>query len=134
MGVHPLRSPVRRSLCRGMFALLTGLFATACQADNVTCASVPELGIQLHVQDAATTASLDAVVTVTVSRLTAPFDSITGDPRTAVIVTSDRPGRYHVRVTAPGYVQSERDVDAPATTRQCASVEPQFVTIKLVHQ
>lgn len=123
----------RRARLRGWIGCVV-LLASACQSESVTCARAPDLGVQVHVQDATTAASLDALVTVTVSRLSAPFDSLSGDPRTAVILTSSRPGRYHVRVTAPGYVESARDVEVPTSTRRCASVEPQFVVIALVRE
>lgn len=102
-----------------------------CESDSPTCALVPVLGIQVHVTDAATQASLDDAARVTVSRLTAPFDSATGVPRIAVIITSSRPGSYRVRVEVPGYTSSSQVVNVPTSTRQCASVEPQNIVVAL---
>ncbi len=123
------RSLGKRGLC--LLSVAAACTAAACRSDAVTCAGVPELGIQVQVRDASTQASLDESARVTVSRLTAPFDSMSGTPRIAVIITSSSPGTYRVRVEVPGYVTSSQVVNVPTSTRQCAYVEPQNIVVAL---
>jgi hypothetical protein len=108
------------------------LVAAACEGGpSETCVGTAVTGIVVHVRDAVSLRNLDTLATVTISRAAAPFDSLTGQPWVASLVTNDKPGEYKVRVDVPGYASATRNVTVPAATTFCSTVISQSVSVDL---
>lgn len=102
-----------------------------CQSEVITCAHTPEFGIQLNVNDASSLQNLNGIATVTVTRVNAPQDSLTGYWGDVVRITQDSPGNYRLRVEAVGYVTATREVKVPRSSRTCSTVVTQTVVVAL---
>ena len=106
----------------------------ACNLAPDDCSGVGRDGLVLVVADSTTGTNLNALATVTVSQLTAPFETRTGPiagPPSPLDLAS-RPGPYRVSVAVDGYQPWERVVTVVQTGDPCAEIVTLTVTAQLV--
>lgn len=119
------------------FALAALLSTVACSDAVEVCAGVGQTGIILDVRDARNNASLNTTAIVTVTQLSSPFQSASGNMFTGspqpLSLTDDRAGDYRVKVKAPGYMAWERVITVPMSGGKCPSIKPQQVQVLLQH-
>ena len=125
---------MNKSFMRAAFVLASaGLLA--CNSPTDDCAGVGRDGLALIVTDSATGADLNGVANVTVTQLTAPFESrsgpIAGSP-SPLGLAADRPGPYRVSVVAGGYQPWEKDVVVAQTGGRCPETVTVSVSVRLV--
>ena len=125
---------MRRSLLGVIFALGSAILL-ACSSPTDDCAGVGRDGLALIVTDSATDADLSAAANVTVTQLTAPFESrsgpIAGSP-SPLGLAADRPGPYRVSVVASGYQTWQKDVAVAQTGGRCPETLTLTVVVRLV--
>ena len=69
---------------------------------------------------------------MTIRRLRAPYDSTVGTPPDVDRFTADIPTEWSVTVVVTGYQTQRRDVNVPASSIRCQTVDTQDVTIEMV--
>lgn len=118
-------------------AIAALLSATGCSNAVEVCAGVGQTGIILDMRDARNNASLNTAANVTVTQLSSPFRTASGNMFTGsaqpLSLTDNRAGDYRVKVEVPGYVAWERVITVPLRGGKCPSVEPQQVQVLLQH-
>lgn len=103
----------------------------ACKEDDWVCALVPGRGVDLTVLDGFSGANLEALASVTVSRLSPSFDRTAGPPSHVGALTQ-LPGPYELRIMATGY--SPRTDTVTVASRQvngCAETVTQSRVVYL---
>jgi hypothetical protein len=109
--------------------------AQGCKTPTDDCADVGRDGLLLVVTDSATGASLANLATVTVTQLTAPFESRTGSLTASpspLDVAADRPGPYQITIMVSGYHAWQKEVSVAQSEGRCPQTVTLTVDAKLV--
>ena len=125
---------MRKSIFTAVFASALA-WPVACSSPTDDCSGVGRDGLALFVTDSASGANLNHLATITVTQLTAPFESrsgpIAGSP-SPLGLAADRPGPYQLSVSVIGYESWEKDVTVAQTGGRCPETVTLTVTAKLV--
>ncbi len=103
---------------------------------QVACAAVLPAGLNIELRDSLTGAGISDSVTVLVSERGARVDSVVsvigpGELPPYIGAAYGRAGRFHVRVSRPGYVDWQRDDVVVAREAVCNQVVPVALVARL---
>jgi hypothetical protein len=107
------------------------MMTVGCNSPTDDCSGVGHDGLAMVITDSITGANLQSQALVTVTQLTAPFETRTGSiaPSPSPLdLAADRPGPYRITVIVAGYEMWERDVTVQQTTGRC----PETITLTVV--
>lgn len=102
-------------------AVMLALGLAACETTTDDCSGTGRDGLTLTVTDSLSGADLNPIATVTVTQLTAPFESRSGTltgPPSPLSLAAGRPGPYRITVVVDGYSLWEKEVTVAQTDRK----------------
>lgn len=107
------------------------VMTAACNSPTEDCPEVGHDGLAMVVTDSITGTNLRNQAFVTVTQLTAPFETRSGSLAVSpspLDLAADRPGPYRISVIVAGYELWEQNVTVAETTGRC----PQTITLTVV--